>query len=108
MKLNLNPLDRNPLARNPRIPAATAAIKGWTRGALDLDDDAVISVNELSCPKPDCPPRETVVLVLRTGAPAIRISIHKAIVDVGEQDVVDAHMNGADSLAAKRSGCDRS
>lgn len=90
MKPARNPLDRNPLGRNPRIPAATAAIKGWTHGVLDLDEEAVISVNELSCPKPGCPPRETVVLVLRPGAPAIRFSIHKAIVDVEEQDVIDA------------------
>lgn len=101
MKLNLNPLDRNPLARNPRLPEATTAIKGWARTALDLGDDAVISINELSCTQPDCPPRETVVLVLRSGAPAIRISIHKAIMDISEQDVIDARLNGADTLRPK-------
>ncbi|WP_156953424.1 hypothetical protein [Afifella pfennigii] len=101
MKLNLNPLQRNPLGRNPRIPAATAAIKDWTRTALRLEDEAVISVNELSCSKPDCPPRETVVLILRSGAPATRISIHKAIVDICERDVIDASLNRADTLHAK-------
>lgn len=101
MKLNFNPLQRNPLARNPRIPEATAAIKNWTRDVLDIDEEAIISVNELSCPKPGCPPRETIVLVLRSGAPAMRISIHKAIIDVSEQDVIDARLNGVDTLQAK-------
>lgn len=101
MKLNLNPLGRNPLARSPRLPAATAAIKEWARAALGLDEDAVVSINELSCSQPDCPPRETVLLVLRSGAPAVRISIHKAIVDIGETDVLDACLNSADVLQAR-------
>lgn len=101
MTLSLNSLDRNPLRRNPRMPAAAAAIKAWTRTALDIGDDVVISVNELACPLPDCPPRETVVLVLRTGAPAMRLSIHKAILEVVKQDVIEACAGGADLLYAK-------
>lgn len=101
MKLNFDPLGRNPLARNPRLPEATAAIKEWARTALGLDEDAVVSINELSCSQPDCPPRETVLLVLRSGAPAIRISIHKAIVDIGEPDVLDACLGSADVLEAR-------
>ena len=91
----------NPLAKDARIPAAVAAIKGWTRTALAIDDEAVISVNELSCAKPGCPPRETVVLVLRRGAPASRLSIHMAIVDVGERDVIQACLRGAEVLPVK-------
>lgn len=103
MTLNLNPLGRNPLGRNPRMPAATAAIKDWTRTALDIGDDVVVSVNELACPQPDCPPRETIVLVLRAGAPAMRLSIHKAILDVVEQDVIEACAGRMELLYAKES-----
>lgn len=93
MKLNVNPLQRNPLGRNPRIPAATASIKNWARATLSLEDETVISVNELSCAEPGCPPRETIVLILRKGAPARRLSIHKAILDICEQDVIDANVD---------------
>lgn len=101
MKPILHPPGRNPLARGPRLPEATAAVRRWTRGALGLDEDAVVSVNELACARPDCPPRETVLLVLRSGAPAIRVAIHKAIVDIGEEDVVGACLGGVDTLQAK-------
>lgn len=101
MKLNLNPLDRNPLSRNPRIPEATAAIKGWTRAAMRIGDEVVVSVNELSCSKPDCPPKETVVLLLPSGAAPSRISIHKAILDICERDVVEACRHGVEILEAR-------
>lgn len=94
---------RNPLGKNPGIPAATAAIKGWARTILGLDESAVVSINELSCAKPDCPPRETVILVLRPGAPALRLSVHKAIVDVTEADVTGARLKGVETLQAKGS-----
>lgn len=93
MKLNVNPLQRNPLGRNPRIPAAATSIKNWARSALCLEDETVISVNELTCAKPGCPPRETVILILRKSAPAMRLSIHKAIPDVCERDVIDASVD---------------
>lgn len=98
MKLSLNPL-----ARNPRIPAATAAIKNWTRTALGIGDETAISVNELACSEPDCPPQETVVLILRSGSPAMRLSIHKAIIDICERDVADACKQGVEPLEPKRS-----
>lgn len=44
--------------------------------------------------QPDCPPRETVILVLRSDAPALRISIHKAIVDISQEDVIVAGLYG--------------
>lgn len=93
----------NPLARNPRIPAATAAIKNWTRTALGIGGETAISINELACSEPDCPPQETVVLILKSGAPAMRLSIHKAIVDICEQDIVDVCKQGAETLVPKRS-----
>lgn len=98
MRLNFTLARGNPLSRNPRLPEATALLKGWTRRALNLGDDAVVCVNELTCSQPDCPPRSTVVLVLRANTPALRLSIHKALVDIGEEDVIAARLDGADLL----------
>lgn len=54
----------NPLARRqPAVVASARAIKAWTRELLALGDDVVVSVNELSCALPDCPPAETAGLI---------------------------------------------
>ena len=81
----------NPLKRPQSAPlfAHAAAIKSWVRQALGLDPKVVVSVNEIACAMPDCPPQETVILVLRAGS-AVKLSIHKALADVVEADVVDA------------------
>lgn len=97
-----NPLARYRLGRNPGIPAAVAAIKTWTRSCLGLGEETAVSVNELACSQVGCPPRETVVLVLRTDAPALRISIHKAIADIGEPDVAEACSRGVGIVPARR------
>lgn len=68
---------------------ALARIRGWTRSAID-DDDAVISVTELACADPGCPPRETVILVMLPGKPALKLRVHKAMADVNQGDVAHA------------------
>lgn len=50
-------------------PESVARVKAWTREALGLDDDAVLTVNEIACTDPACPGLETVILVMRPGAP---------------------------------------
>jgi hypothetical protein len=80
----------NPLRRGGSGYAeALTRIRAWTRAALP-DGDPVISVTELACAEPGCPPRETVVLVMWSAAPAQKIRIHKAMVDVMEADVIAA------------------
>lgn len=77
----------NPLARGtPAVVSRTRAIKQWTREALTLPGDAVVSVNELACHVPGCPPKETVVLVMR-GARRMHVSIHKRMQDLTKADI---------------------
>ena len=66
------------------------AIKLWTRQALALTEDSSLSVSQFGCAKPTCPRNLTAILVMSQDAPARKITIHKSIVDVGEDDVVDA------------------
>jgi hypothetical protein len=58
------PSDDSPsfTARGP-VPAPSLAIKQWTRDTLRLDDDAIITVIELTCTDPDCPGIETIIAV---------------------------------------------
>lgn len=87
----------NPLApkRGGGYSAFIARIRDWTRDALALDEAVLISVNELACPEPGCPPRETIILVMPKEAAPIRARIHKAMAEVTAGDVRTAFAEGA-------------
>lgn len=81
----------NPLSRNDHTVIASARlIKQWMRDILVLAEDAVVSVNELTCHLPGCPPKETVVLVMRPGEPVFQVSMHKAMREVVRDDIETA------------------
>lgn len=81
----------NPLARGMPGPVNKARqIKDWTREILALPDEAVVSVNELACSLPDCPPKETVILVMVLGVPARHASLHMPLRDVRREDLTVA------------------
>lgn len=77
-------------AETTDIPARILEIKAWTRSALSLEQDTTISINELSCSEPDCPPKQVVVLILSKSAAVRKFEIHKALLDVCEEDVAHA------------------
>ncbi len=85
----------NPLApKRGGYAAFIARIRDWTRDALALDEAVLISVNELACPEPGCPPRETVILAMPEGTTPIRARIHKAMAEVTADDVRMAFAEG--------------
>lgn len=86
----VNPLQR----RTPGLVEQARAIKQWTRACLDLAEETVVSVNELACHLPGCPPKETVILVMNASK-TVQASIHKALMDVAEADVVAADWSEA-------------
>jgi hypothetical protein len=59
----------NPLSRRPKAghPDAMARLQTATRALLNLPDDVVVSVTELTCRELGCPDVETVVAVMRAG-----------------------------------------
>ncbi|MGK9286762.1 hypothetical protein [Sinorhizobium meliloti] len=80
----------NPLARTgPSVINSARAIKSWVRKRLSLPDEVVVSVSELACHVPGCPPKETVILVMQ-GTETARASVHKPITAVTEEDVAHA------------------
>lgn len=76
--------------------SALRRIKAAARVLFDATDDDVVVVNELQCREPDCPPIETVVALLRSGAEPRQVKVHKPAVDVTEEDVRNA-MSQCDS-----------
>ena len=83
----VNPLDRH---KSIDLPERAAAIKLWTRQTLPLTEETAVSVSEFACAKPNCPNRQTVILVMSEDAPTQKMSIHKTVADVSEADVFDA------------------
>jgi len=62
-------------------------IRGWVREALGLDESSTISVMEMRCPDPDCPPHETVIAVLDDPGNPRRYRIFKPMQEVVRDDV---------------------
>ncbi len=60
------PLLRRP---DPLSPDLAARLRGWVRAVLDLSDDDVVTVTQLTCRDAVCAPVETVLTVLHPGAP---------------------------------------
>jgi len=83
----VNPLGRH---RPTGFSARVANIKSWTRTALLLEDDVVVSVNELACSQAGCPPRQVVVLMFSNTGLARTFTLHKALLDTTEADIADA------------------
>lgn len=80
----------NPLARNAvGVINSARSIKLWTREILLLPEETVVSVNELACHVPGCPPKETVVLVMRTEG-TDQVSMHKAMQEITREDLIVA------------------
>ena len=87
MSSPVNPLNQH---RSSDLPEKAATIKLWARQNLPLTEEMVVSVSEFACAKPNCPNRQTVILVLSEDAPTQKMSIHKTVADVSEADVFDA------------------
>ncbi len=64
-------------------------IKQVLRDALDLRDDATITVSELACLEEDCAPVETVFGLLRSDGPQLQHKLHKPTDDVSPQDLME-------------------
>ena len=60
-------------------------IKAWVYQKLELDTEISISLNQLQCSEPGCPPIETVILVMTN--PARQLKIHKPVSEITEIDI---------------------
>ncbi|KPQ31468.1 MAG: hypothetical protein HLUCCA11_23680 [Phormidesmis priestleyi Ana] len=63
-------------------------LKAQVADLLQLDAETTISINQLQCKEPGCPPVETVIIILTQ--PMQQYKIHKAIGDIRTADVIKA------------------
>ena len=75
------------LGRPKRDLSEIRQIKAWAYECLPISADAVVSVMELECREPGCPPLETVVAAMERGKETRQWRFHKAIPDVTREDV---------------------
>lgn len=57
--------------------------------ALGLSEADALAVNEIACADPGCPDMETIVLVMRAGAPTRALRIRRPMDAVDVQDIAD-------------------
>ena len=60
-------------------------IKDWVYQKLNIDLETPISINQLKCHEPDCPPVETVIAIMTTSPKQYKI--HKAASEIVETDI---------------------
>ena len=66
-------------------PAKVKQIKTWITKILDLDDRVTISLNQLTCHEPGCPPIETAIVIIEQ--PPKQYKIHKSIAKIQQSDI---------------------
>jgi len=72
-------------AKLKAAPEKVRQIKTWIRDLLELDLEIPISINQLRCNEPGCPPIETAIVVMRS--PAQKYNIHKTIAEIEHIDI---------------------
>jgi len=72
-----------------RRSAAIRPIKASAAALFAAGESDVVVVNELRCTEPGCPPIETVIALLRAGSPPRQLKVHKAVVEVTDEDLRD-------------------
>ena len=60
-------------------------VKEWIYQCLEIDEETSISLSQLQCTEPECPPIETVILVMKN--PVQQYKIHKKIADIEYADI---------------------
>jgi hypothetical protein len=65
-------------------------IRAWVHTAYRLNTDVTISIVELQCSEPGCPPVETAITMLSPNERARTFKIHKTLAALKEEDVTGA------------------
>ncbi|MBM3450435.1 MAG: hypothetical protein FJX78_05565 [Armatimonadetes bacterium] len=65
-----------------------AAIKAWVTAAFEIPDGSFVTVSEVACGLPDCPPLETVIAIFEEGREPRRFKLYKRVSEVVEDDAL--------------------
>ena len=71
-------------------PGRAGVVKSWVTEHLDLAETDIVSVAELACHEPGCPPVETVVTIHGSDGQHRTCHIHRPLAEVEQTDIVTA------------------
>jgi hypothetical protein len=80
--------------KSPDHSAAVDRVRAWTRERFALPDDATVSVSQIACALPGCPPLETVI-VFWIGQTRHHFKIFKPVAEVVNDDLPFAWLKDA-------------
>ena len=67
--------------------SATQNLKNLIIEKFRLNEDTTVSIAELSCHEPNCPPKETVITIHRAKGITSNLRIHKPLNQIKREDV---------------------
>ncbi|MGQ9873534.1 hypothetical protein, partial [Leptodesmis sp.] len=70
-------------------PDKVRDIKNWVYRILNVNPDIPISISQLTCKEPGCPPIETVIAIMTQ--PVKQYKIHKAVDEIDELDICNLY-----------------
>jgi hypothetical protein len=66
-------------------PVKIKQVKTWIAEILNQDEQVAISLNQLTCRESDCPPIETVIIIMEQ--PPKQYKIHRSIAEIERSDI---------------------
>lgn len=75
----------NLFSRQKADPQKIQTIKTWIGETFHLPSDIPISISQLTCTEPGCPPIETVISIMKTSTETYKI--HKAVGEIQYNDI---------------------
>ena len=76
------------LFNSRKVPGRSGSVKAWVIEGLGLNDSDLVTVAQLTCHEPDCPPIETLISVHDIDGSRRDWRIHKSIADITKTDVL--------------------
>jgi len=71
---------------NPKAdPGQIERLKAWVYEALEIPADVPVSISQLTCHEPDCPPIETVIAIMTH--PPQQYKLHQAVSEIDKADI---------------------
>lgn len=77
----------SPFTKNPERLQAAERIKRWTRARFGLPEDATVSVSQIACAVPGCPPVETAIMFWDAEQKRYHFKVFKPVREVIEEDL---------------------
>ncbi|MAH85101.1 MAG: hypothetical protein CBB68_12710 [Rhodospirillaceae bacterium TMED8] len=77
-----------------RTSGRAGSIKTWVGEELGLNDSDLVTVAELVCNEPDCPPIETLISVHKADGSRRDWRIHKPLAEMTQTDVLKHIIDG--------------